>query len=318
MELYHLRSFVAVAEEGNLSRAAGRLFLSQPALSAHIKALEDELGVALFLRTPKGMTLTADGLALKTTAKAALRSADQVAEQARALRATLNGAARIGLNTDPHYLRAAALMNALLARHPDLEIHFANRNSGHLLEDLRRGALDGTFVFGAVEGADLAVLSLGQVRVRIAGPLAWKHRLQRAGLADLAAMPWIGIPDHCPYCAILFAMLREQGIALPTFGMADSEFVLLAMAAAGQGLCVTREDQGQAAAARGEVFLWPGEAFTLPFAFAYPKARAGDRLVAALLDAVRQVFAPDAPPGGPARDRGPARPLSLDATLERP
>lgn len=291
MELYHLRSFVAVAEEGNLSRAATRLFLSQPALSAHIKALEDELGVALFLRTPRGMSLTPDGTALKATAQQALSSADQVAEQARTLRATLSGAARIGLNTDPHYLRSAALMGALMVRHPELEIHFANRNSGHLLEDLRRGGLDGSFVFGELGGPDVAGLDLGAVRVRIAGPVAWQHRLERAGLSDLASMPWIGIPDHCPYCAILFSLLREQGIPLPTFGMADSEFVLLAMAAAGQGLCVTREDQGLAAAERGEVCLWPGQAFTLPFAFAYLRSRAGDRLVAALLEAVGEVFA---------------------------
>ncbi len=314
MELYHLRSFVAVAEEGNLSRAATRLYLSQPALSAHIKALEDELGVALFVRTPKGMSLTPDGAALKATAEKALQSADQVAEQARTLRATLTGAARIGLNTDPQYLRSGALLNLLLTRHPDLEIHFANRNSGHLLEDLRRGALDGTFVFGKAGGPDLAALDLGQVRVRIAGPVAWRHRLERAKLKDLADMPWIGIPDHCPYCAILFSLLREQGIPLPTFGMADSEFVLLAMAAAGQGLCVTREDQGQAAEARGEVCLWPGEPFTLPFLFVYQKARSDDRLVAALVAAVREVFAdrlPDAredekSPAPDSRDRAGA------------
>jgi DNA-binding transcriptional LysR family regulator len=307
MELYHLRSFVAVAEEGNLSRAATRLFLSQPALSAHIKALEDELGVALFFRTPKGMSLTPDGTALKATAEKALLSADEVAEQARTLRATLSGAARIGLNTDPHYLRSAALMNVLMVRHPDLEIHFANRNSGHLLEDLRRGALDGTFVFGEVGGPDVAGLALGQVRVRVAGPVAWKHRLDRAELKDLAQMPWIGIPDHCPYCAILFSLLREQGLPLPIFGAADSEFVLLAMAGAGQGLCLTREDQGQAAEDRGEVALWPGQAFTLPFSFAHMRSRSGDRLVSALLDAVAEVFAdkigaPEEPrPGKPAR-----------------
>jgi DNA-binding transcriptional LysR family regulator len=310
MELYHLRSFVAVAEEGNLSRAAARLYLSQPALSAHVKALEDELGVALFLRTPRGMSLTPDGAALKATAEAALAGADAVAEQARALRSTLSGAARIGLNTDPHYLRSAALMNVLMVRHPDLEIHFANRNSGHLLEDLRRGALDGTFVFGEIPFPEVAALDLGRVRVRIAGPVAWKPRLERAGLKDLAEMPWIGIPDHCPYCAILFAMLREHGIPLPTFGMADSEFVLLAMAAAGQGLCVTREDQGLDAAARGEVCLWPGEAFTLPFAFAHVKARAEDRLVAALLAAVREIFA-DRLPSARADEKCPA-PVSRD------
>ncbi|MES9912641.1 MAG: LysR family transcriptional regulator, partial [Candidatus Sedimenticola sp. 4PFRAG1] len=54
MELYQLKTFVKVADEGHLTRAAEQLFTSQPAISAHIKALEEELGVVLFQRTPKG------------------------------------------------------------------------------------------------------------------------------------------------------------------------------------------------------------------------------------------------------------------------
>jgi len=61
MELYQLKTFVTVAEEGHLTRAAERLFTSQPAISAHIKSLEEELGVTLFHRTPKGMQLTTEG-----------------------------------------------------------------------------------------------------------------------------------------------------------------------------------------------------------------------------------------------------------------
>src|SRR5262252_9431477 len=61
MELYQLRSFLAVAEAGNLTRAAEKLHLSQPALSAQIRSLEDELEVTLFERTSGGMTPTAAG-----------------------------------------------------------------------------------------------------------------------------------------------------------------------------------------------------------------------------------------------------------------
>ena len=67
-----MRTFVTVAEEGHLTRAAGRLFTSQPAISAHIKALEEELGVPLFVRTPKGMQLTKEGELLKAQAEKAL------------------------------------------------------------------------------------------------------------------------------------------------------------------------------------------------------------------------------------------------------
>ncbi|HXU65990.1 MAG TPA: LysR family transcriptional regulator, partial [Casimicrobiaceae bacterium] len=64
MELYQLRSFAAVAELGHLTRAAERLHVSQPAVSAQIKALEDELSVLLFERGATGMALTAAGRAL--------------------------------------------------------------------------------------------------------------------------------------------------------------------------------------------------------------------------------------------------------------
>ena len=61
MEFYHLRSFVAVAQTGNLTQAAKRLYTTPPAISAHIKTLEEELSNPLFIRSSKGMSLTDKG-----------------------------------------------------------------------------------------------------------------------------------------------------------------------------------------------------------------------------------------------------------------
>ena len=69
MELYQLRTFAAVADEGHLTRASERLHLSQPAVSGHIKALEGELGVRLFERASTGMQLTAAGSELLERAR---------------------------------------------------------------------------------------------------------------------------------------------------------------------------------------------------------------------------------------------------------
>jgi DNA-binding transcriptional LysR family regulator len=66
MELYRLRTFLAVADEQNLTRAAERLHISQPSVSTHIKALEEGLGVTLFIRTPKGMILSQEGSLIKS------------------------------------------------------------------------------------------------------------------------------------------------------------------------------------------------------------------------------------------------------------
>jgi DNA-binding transcriptional LysR family regulator len=75
MELYQLRSFVAVAEAAHLTRASEKLHVSQPAVSAQIKALEDELDLALFERTSSGMVLTSAGRRLLADAEKVLAAA---------------------------------------------------------------------------------------------------------------------------------------------------------------------------------------------------------------------------------------------------
>ena len=79
MSLTQLRSFVVVAEEGNVTRAARRLRLSQPPLTRQLRALEDELGAPLFARTPKGVTLLRTGEALLAHAREILARVDAAA-----------------------------------------------------------------------------------------------------------------------------------------------------------------------------------------------------------------------------------------------
>jgi DNA-binding transcriptional LysR family regulator len=77
VDLRHFRSFVVVAEEGNIGRAATRLFITQPALSRQLQRLEEELRVVLFVRVPRGVELTDAGRELLGKARAALDAAEQ-------------------------------------------------------------------------------------------------------------------------------------------------------------------------------------------------------------------------------------------------
>ena len=91
MELTHLRTFIAVAKEENLTRAARRLFMTPPAVSAHIKALEQELQVTLFERTSRGMQLTEKGKILREKAENTLASAQDLVNYATDLNDHLLG-----------------------------------------------------------------------------------------------------------------------------------------------------------------------------------------------------------------------------------
>jgi len=129
MELYQLRTFLTVAEEQSLTRAADRLHISQPSVSTHIKALEEELGLALFIRTPKGMILSQQGVLIKSKAESALRAVEGVRRQADQLKKNITGVARVGLNIDAQYLRASDLLAVLHRRFPGLEVHYFQRHS---------------------------------------------------------------------------------------------------------------------------------------------------------------------------------------------
>src|SRR6266498_4702668 len=105
MDFNRLRSFAAVAEAGHLTRAAEKLHISQPALSAQIKALEDELDLTLFERTSTGMTLTAAGKRLLAEADKILAASQTFEAEARALKGGVSGKARVGTLSDPAFIR---------------------------------------------------------------------------------------------------------------------------------------------------------------------------------------------------------------------
>lgn len=97
MELRHLRYFVGVAELGSVSRAAEKLFIAQPALSAQIRQLEEELGVSLFVRLPRGVRLTQAGESFLVDARAILARAQQATVRARERQSGQRATLRLGL-----------------------------------------------------------------------------------------------------------------------------------------------------------------------------------------------------------------------------
>lgn len=140
MELRHLRYFVAVADAGNLSRAAQKLFIAQPPLSLQIRQLEHELGTPLFTRHPKGVRLTPAGEAL-------LPQARELLERAAALTALPRAAARsaslaLGCVPSASSIVIPELVRRLRTHHPGLQLRLHEMISDEQHEALAAGRID--------------------------------------------------------------------------------------------------------------------------------------------------------------------------------
>jgi DNA-binding transcriptional LysR family regulator len=155
MELRHLRYFVAVAEELNFSRAAGRVYLSQPALSQQIRKLEDELGVQLLYRTRRRVELTEAGEVLLEGARQALVQIEQAVRMTREVGGVESSSLKVGFSEYANYTVVADILQTFQKRHPyvELEQHefFTLQHTAQQVGELRDGRLDVGFVLLPVE-----------------------------------------------------------------------------------------------------------------------------------------------------------------------
>jgi DNA-binding transcriptional LysR family regulator len=301
VELYQLRGFAVVAEVGNLTRAAERLHLSQPALSAQIKSLEDELGVALFERSSSGMVLTAGGRRLLAAAEKVLAAAQSLRAEALALKGAVAGRARIGTVSDPEFIRVGELLTVAMERYPLLQIELHQAVSGEAFEQVRSGELDASFYFGTLAHPSVAGLQLGETAYRVVAPAQWCDRLAKADWAELAAMPWIMTPSISTHNQLVSELFLGRAVAPTQVVVADQEAVIATLVVSGVGVALMREDLAREKEAAGEVCLWRDARVATPLWFVHLAERADDPVIAALLEVLREIWGVREPVAAPAR-----------------
>ena len=290
MELHHLRTFVAVAEEGHLTRAAERLFTSQPAISAHIKALEEELDVALFERTPRGMQLTAAGGLLLDDARRTLAAAGELLQRARGLHDQLIGSVRIGLNNDAGFLRLPQLQVWLQARHPRLELEFVAGSTAANVPQLRVGRLDAAFISGERVDPLLAAWALCDEELAVAVPARLQEAVGDGAIAALASQPWVYTSEDCPHYQVMLGLFAAHACRPARTLVANQEDAVAAMVRAGVGLGILRREQVEAIQPPGAVFALPRQLPRVKLRFALLARRADDPLLRALLAGIAAVW----------------------------
>lgn len=291
MELYQLKTFVAVAEEGNLTKAAERIYASQPAVSGHIKALEEELGLPLFVRTPRGMRLTEAGKGLKLKADTILLAADDMANQAKTYQKEMTGTLCIALNTDPEFLRVAEFTDAFARTQPKVRLRFLQSSSAAILKDVRDRKIDGGFSFYENRYAEVTGMALEETLFHVVAPVAWAARVKGRSMDQLADMPWVKPDTECPVMKIVEDVFRESGIVLNEYIEADTEDVIRRLVSAGKGLSLLKQGDARALVDEGTGIICDvGPKLSLVTNFAYPKIRENDPLIRAMAHAVAQVW----------------------------
>jgi len=291
MELYQLRTFAAVADEGHLTRAAERLHLSQPAVSGHVKALEQELDVRLFERAATGMVLTEAGRRLLAHAQRILSAADGIKREALQLHGEVAGLLHVGTVTDPVDNRLGAVLSSAVQRHPLLRLELHQTMSGTALESVRDGRLDATFYFGDAPALPLQSLPLRQLIYRVAAPAAWASRVRNAEWRDIAALPWVRTPTLSTHTRLVSQLFAAHSAEPPEPAvLADDETVITSLVVAGLGVALVRDEVARARAEEGELVTWPGVAIETTLWFVYPAGRAEEPAIAALVRLVRDAW----------------------------
>jgi DNA-binding transcriptional LysR family regulator len=288
MEIYQLRTFKMVAEEGHLTRAAKRLHASQPAVSAHIKSLEEELGISLFLRTPKGMILTSDGRKLKEHADKALLVINDMAVEAKNLRKTLNGVLRIGINAEPDSIRIPELFTVMKLQYPNLHLHLLQSMTGEVLNKLEDGVLDAGFIYGQNESPRLFTIQLKQQRLVVAGPKIWQDRLNKARPEDLGQFPWIMTPVDCSFYTIISEFFKKYRLCPSQVAVIDQETIMRTMIKAEVGLSLLLEEDALRDA--GELAVWRQEDLFLQLSIACLDKRRDEPMLQALFSLLTGIW----------------------------
>ncbi|MGO1119348.1 LysR substrate-binding domain-containing protein [Rhodovibrionaceae bacterium A322] len=255
MNLRDLKYLVALAETRHFGQAAEQCSVSQPTLSAALRKLEDELGVALFERSKRHVEPTAVGLSVVAQARQVLSQADEIELLAQAARDPLSGALRLGLipTLAPYFL--PGFLDRLSATLPEIQLGVREDQTERLLAALKQGELDAAILAAPLQEPGLESLFLFEEAFYLALPdghvLAAEEEITEQDLltADLLLLA----EGHC---------LRGQALALCQWPQkqgpdltASSLETLIQLTIAGRGVTLLPELAARQAQGRPGLIL---------------------------------------------------------------
>jgi DNA-binding transcriptional LysR family regulator len=254
MELRHFRYFIAVGQEENVSRAALKLHVSQPALSRQIRDLEDELGYLLLTRGAKSVRLTDAGRAFLAEGRAVLQRVEDAVEAARAFAAGERGELHVGYAPSLTARFLPGALRAFQAQSPGVRVKLHDVSTEEMMAGLREGKLQMVFI-GRPSSPSSGLRFEAIARDPICLAVAPKHPLagrRAVKLAEVAREPLItysreDYPDAFEALAGMFAAIKAKPRIVEEH---DSVSSLIAAVQAGNGVAVVVRSVGCTAGPR--------------------------------------------------------------------
>lgn len=288
MDLHQLRTFVTVAREKSITRASATLHLSQPAVSAHIKGMEDALGLLLFERTARGMSLTHDGERLLAKAEQTLAAHRDLMAEASRGKGELTGRLRLGAGSNSGSEAIGRLVVGLASRFPGVEVALKHASSGDVLSGVRNGTLDaGLYNEPGEPERDLAAIEVGRFAIFVAaapGLIAAERRGDWRAMGDLA---WIYPADRACCNHAAESLFAAHGFRPRRIVGADRQEVTRTLIAGGVGVGLLHEEAAEEAERRGELELLHRVEPDVRVLFACLARRAQDPLLEAAASIIR-------------------------------
>lgn len=244
-----LRAFVAVARDGNVSRAAEQLHLSQPAVSLQLKSIAEQTGLRLFNRKAHGLELTQEGLALLPQAERVLTSLTEFNNAAGSLQSSVRGVVRVGTILDPEFTRLGIFLKQFVEAAPHAGIELRQAMSGAVLEQIERGSLDIGFHLSAPTWPEgdverLFVQTLTRFSYRVVAPPGWRGRVQGQDWHGLAKLPWLATPAqsvHYRLLSTIYGANSLTGLDPTRVALVDQESSMIDLVKSGVGLSLMRD-----------------------------------------------------------------------------
>jgi DNA-binding transcriptional LysR family regulator len=297
IDLKTLQCFAAVAEVGNVTRAADTLHMTQPALSLRLQQLGEQTGLRLFTRTARGLDLTADGLAFHVKATLVLNALTDLERTVRHMHGHIRGKLRIGTVVDPEFTRLGAFLSGLVEAAPMLGKELRQGMSGNVADWILHDIVDAGFFLGPLPplapGANKPVFiqkMLADFTYRVIAPPGWESRVVDKSWEALAPLPWVGTVAESVHHRLLSKVFSPLGTSPNYVALVDQESSMLAMVRSGVGLSLSRDSVALAEKHRHGVVVNSALEIPCSLSFISLAERRQEPGIACAFDVLRQIW----------------------------